>query len=273
MFESSLDLTDVLKKLRHADEALTEFVAPLWPGVALAAVWLEGRPQLFQVTEPPAEEGLYLLGTEDGTSTVLRAAEAREHQRYLELLAKASVILLEDGFAFPATFAERLQGITGPRPIHFAEGSPLESVLARFDGLNLFYSRGKEAKQSSPLDALFGDTESSIFTTGELLGIPGEKTSGNDASTALADLKKHPDRAVEWALQGVLDPAGAVLEEWARVDGKIQFRWRRLDEEGTVTVAAPCSPITTGICLPGAQHFDPAALTRFLLEHALDAWR
>ncbi len=32
MFDESLDLADVLAKLRRADDSLGEFIAPLWPG-------------------------------------------------------------------------------------------------------------------------------------------------------------------------------------------------------------------------------------------------
>lgn len=272
MFGESSDLSDVLRKLKRADEALAEFVAPLWPGVALAAAWMEGRPQLFRVPDAPPAAGYYLLGTDGDAASVLRQAEEHEARQYRGLLEKASVILLEGGFAYPASFAERLQGITAPRPIHFADGAPLQQVIARFDGVNLFYDcRPEEATKSSPLAGLLG--ESSIFTPGELLGIPGQEAAGGGAEAAQREMAAQPGLATEYRLRAVLDPAGAILHEWSQADDAVTLHWRRLDEARDVVLRDLAPPITSGICLPGARGFDPGALTRLLIEHALDRWR
>jgi hypothetical protein len=270
MFGEAMDLSEVLKKLKRADEALTEFVAPLWPGVALAAVWIEGRLRLFHLAEAPETEGYYLLGTEGGTATVVRSAEAAEVRQFRELLEKASVILLEHELAFPASFAERLQGITAPRPIHFAEAAPLQQAIARFDGINLFFDSRPGVEQASPFAGLFG--ESSIFTPGELLGIPGQASAGEGAGQAQEELQQHPERVIEYRLKAVLEPAGAVLCEWSRADDGIRLSWRKGDEVRDVMLHTDASPITSGICLPGARGFDSAALTRLLIDHALDCW-
>jgi hypothetical protein len=271
MFGESLDLGDVLKKLKRADESLTEFVAPLWPGVQMAAVWIEGRARLFHLATPPEAAGYYLLGTQEQQATVLRPAEEAEASRYRGYLEKAKVILLEHDLAYPASFAERLQGITDPRPIHFANAQPLQPVVARFDGLNLLFDCLPGAEKASPLAGLFG--ESSIFSPGELLDVPGQASASGGAESARQALLAHPETATEFQLKAVLEPAGAILHEWSQTDGQICLHWRRLDEAHDIKLATAASPITSGICLPGAQGFNPASLTRLLLEHALDAWR
>jgi hypothetical protein len=267
MFDD-LDLSGVLSQLKRADDALTEFIAPLWPGVRLAAAWMEHGARLFRVTEAPAEESYYLLGTQEDAATVIRPADDDEIRKYLNYLGKAKVILLPGGLAYPGCFAERLQGITGPRPIHFAPDAPQASAQARFDGVNLFYDSAVEEK-----DSLFGGllSESSIFAPGELLDTPGDGAVG--AADAARELEKHPDQAIEARLTGVLDPAGAVLEAWSCTDAGFTVRWRHLDEERTITLREVACPITSGICLPGARHFDPARLTRLLHDHVLDGWR
>ncbi len=270
MTDDALGLSDVLAKIRRADESLTEFVAPVWPGVARAAVWMEGKPRLFGLDDAPTDAGFYLLGT-DTQARVLRPAEPSEVRRFLDFLGKASVILLDDAFAFPASFAERLQGITGPRPIHFAEGEPLAKVQARFDGINLFFDGGTAAKSDNPLAGLFG--ESSIFSPGELLGVPGTSAAGDEAEAARAKLQANPDAAVELRLRMVLGPAGATLDTWRRDGDTLVVVWQQDGQSHTVTLRNADSPITSGICLPGSRGFDLGALTRLLLDHALDAWR
>lgn len=272
MFDDGLDLADVLNNLRRADESLTEFVAPLWPGVERAAVWMEGQTRLYQLDDVPAQEGYYLLGTADDRAHPQHLAEERDAQKYRSYLTAASVILLEDGLAYPASFAEQLQGITAPRPIHFAEGEPLRQVQARYDGINLFYDGGPKAKVTSAIEDLFGASD--LFSPGELFGIPGETSAGGDAEAALAELREHPDRATEYRLRAVLEPVGAIITEWSRAaDGTLTVRWRREDEEHTVRLRQAASPITSGICLPGMRGFDPSLLLHFLLQHALDSWR
>ena len=268
MFGESLDLAAVLNRLKRADAALTEFIAPLWPGVQLAGAWMEQGPRLYRVDEAPVQAGYYLLGTRDDAASVIREAEADDAQRYRNYLERAGVILLEHDLAYPASFAERLQGITAPRPIHFAQGEPLRQVVARFDGINLFFERIPGAVKASPLDELLsGNT---IFTTGEMLGVPGQDSGG--AEQALQALRERPELAIEYQLKSVIAPAGGELLEWQCADEAIALRWRRRDEEHALDLAAPVSPITSGICLPGARNFDPAALTRLLVEHALDVW-
>ena len=271
MFGESLDLASVLNRLKRADEALTEFIAPLWPGVALAGAWMEHGPCLFRVEETPAQAGYYLLGTQGDTARVIRAAEADDAQRYRNYLERAAVILLEHDLAYPASFAERLQGITAPRPLHFAQGIPLQQVVARFDGINLFFDRMPGETKSSPLDGLFsGNT---IFTPGEMLGVPGQDSAGGGAEQAQQAMQENAQLIIEYQLKAVIEPAGGIISELAVEAGAIHLHWRRLEEAHDVTLASPACPITSGICLPGARGFDPAALTRLLLEHALDVWR
>ncbi|MHB9130955.1 MAG: hypothetical protein ACYDBB_07670 [Armatimonadota bacterium] len=269
MTDEPLELFDVLKKMKRADESLTEFIAPLWPGVVMAAAWMEGKPRRYHLGSVPDTEGYYLLGTEGDHATVIRPAEADEITRYRNLLPRAKVILLDDGLAYPASFAERLQGITAPRPIHFAEGEPLEQVQARFDGLNLLFDGG-QAAESNPLSGLFSG--SSIFTPGEMLGVPGTEAAGGGAEDALNQLRADPDLAIRYSLSAILTSAGAELETWSRVADGFQITWRRHDETHTSVVHSAQSPIISGISLPGARTFNPATLTRFLLEHILDAW-
>jgi hypothetical protein len=271
MTDNGFNLSDVLSQLKRADDALTEFTAPLWPGVQLAAVWMEGAARLFRVEDVPAQEGYYHLATEGDVARPVRNAVEKDVDNFLHYLAKAKVLLLCDGLAFPASHAERLQGITGPRTIHLADGRPLEEVHARFDGINLFLDHDTMDKKKAPFGDLF--TEDSIFAPGSLLGTPGENTAEEEAETVLHDLVAHPDQVTHFRLDSVLVPAGAMLEEWAWDGGQLTFTWRRLDEEYTTTIAQAASPITTGICLPGAKGFDPGRLTRMLLDHALDAWR
>jgi hypothetical protein len=269
MDDRPFELSDVLKQFRRADEALTEFVAPLWPGVRLAAAWMEDAARLFHVADVPDLPGFYLCGTDDGTARPLREAEPTEVRKYLDYLSKVSVILLECDLAYPASFSERLQGITAPRPIWFAEGAPLNTVQARYDGVNILYDGVVAAKRSPLEDLLAGN---SIFTSGELLDVP-TGDAGGSASAVLDALHKHPEQAVMHRLAAVLEPAGAIVAEWHAIDHGVHLRWRREDEEHALDLPTPNAPIVTGICLPGARHFDPAPLTRLLLEHALDAWR
>ena len=272
MFDESLELADVLAKLRRADDSLAEFIAPLWPGVALAAAWIEGKPRLFQLDGVPEEgEGYHLLLIAEERARVLRAATEDEIARYLGYLTKASVILLEDGLAYPASSVERLQGIIDPRPLHFAEGAPLTQVKARFDGLNLFYDGGHHARKTSALEDLFAAVP--IFTPGELLGQPGQLTAGDEAQHALAQLRAHPETAISYRLKAVLDTGGAEMLEWSEIDSTIRLRWQASQQEHLLTLRHPNAPITSGISLAGARAFDPATLTRLLVEHVLDAWQ
>jgi hypothetical protein len=202
---------------------------------------------------------------------VIREAEPDDAQRYRNYLERATVILLDHELAYPASFAERLQGITKPRPIHFAPILPSQQVVARFDGINLFFERIPGELPFSPLDELFsGNT---IFTPGELLGIPGQENASDGATQAQQALDDDPNLLLQYQLSAVLDPAGGVLNDCSLADDALHLRWRRLEETGEITLTSSVSPITSGICLPGAHGFDSADLTRFLLAHALDAWR
>jgi hypothetical protein len=271
MFGESLDLASVLNRLKRADEALTECIAPLWPGVQLVAAWMEHAPHLFHLRETPPSAGYFMLGTREDTAHVIREADPDDAQRYRNYLERAAVILLNHDLAYPASFAERLQGITKPRPIHFAPLLPLQQVVARFDGINLFFERIPGETTSSPIDDLFnGNT---IFTPGELLGVPGEASANDAAAQAQQALDDDPKLLMTYQLTAVLEPAGGVLDDWSAAEDGIHLRWRRADEAGEITLPSPVSPITSGICLPGAQRFDLAALTRLLISHALDAWR
>lgn len=274
MFEDeSLELSDVLARLKRADESLAEFIAPLWPGVALAAAWIEGKPRLFRLPDVPAEEGYYLLKIEEETATVVRPAEAGEIRKFLNYLTKASVTLLDRGMAFPASSVERLQGITGPYPIHFAEGQPLARVQARFDGLNLLFDCTVTSIKHSdnPLEELLAGGSS--FSIGsDLLGIPAEEESGETAEQALERLHANPDLYTEYRLKSVLEAGGAVLEHWSREADGLRLRWRLGDDVHEVTLASDNAPITSGISLAGARAFDPARLIRLLHQHILDAW-
>lgn len=272
MFDESLELADVLAKLRRADDALGEFIAPLWPGVSLAAAWIEGQPRLFHLDEAPEQgEGYYLLVIDNERARVLRAATDDEIARYLGHLTKASVILLENGLAYPASSVERLQGIIDPRPLHFATGAPLTPVQARFDGLNLFYDGGVRARKTTALEDLFAAEP--LFTPGELLGHPGQLTAGDEAQHALENLRAHPELATGFRVKAVLDTGGAEMLECAEVDGAIRLRWRADAVEHLFTLQHPDAPITSGISLAGARAFDPATLTHLLVEHVLDAWQ
>jgi len=273
MFDEPLELSDVLAKLKRADESLAEFIAPLWPGVVLAAAWIEGKPRLFSLEGVPEDrEGYFLLGIDEERARVLREAEEDEIRRYRGYLTKATVILLEDGLAYPASSVERLQGIIAPRPIHFAEGVPLTKVKARYDGLNLLFdSEQRPGKSLSPLEDLFAGVPT--ITPDELLGIPGPDTAVDEAKEALCRLHQQPDLAIEYRLKAVLDVGGATLIDWAKTEEGIRVHWGRPDEEHTVTLRTPNAPITSGISLAGARAFDPATLIRLLIEHVLDAWR
>jgi len=272
MFDESLELSDVLARLKRADESLEEFVAPLWPGARLAAAWIEGKARLFRLEETPAEEGYFLLKIADDTAEVLRPADDEEIRKYLGYLTKASVVLLDRGMAFPAGSVERLQGITGPHPIHFPQGEPLARVQARFDGLNLMFAGAAAAKHSdNPLEELFSG--SPLMFGEDPLDIPGEQAAGEDAAQALERLHANLDLYAEYRLRTVLETAGAVLEEWQRADGGLRVRWRLEDEVHTVTLSTDGSPITSGISLAGARAFDPATLIRLLHGHILDAWK
>jgi hypothetical protein len=272
MFDESLELSDVLARLQRADESLAEFVTPLWPGVSLAAAWIEGKARLFRLDNVPAEEGYYLLRIENETAVLARPAEDEEIRKFLGYLTKAGVILLDNGMAFPRGSVERLQGITSPHPIHFAQGEPLAQVQARFDGLNLLFAGAATVRRSdNPLEALFSDPALAIGD--DLLDIHDEQAAGADAAQALERLHENADLYTEYRLRSVLEAAGAVLEDWNRNDDGYHVRWRLGDETHAVTLAADNSPITSGISLAGARAFDPTTLIRLLHQHILDAWR
>jgi hypothetical protein len=267
MFDDNLDLSEVMRGLKRADDALTECIAPLWSGAGLVAAWMEGQPRLYRLDAPPAHDGFYLLATDGDRAVVAREAEADEMHRYLRLLPTARVVLLEDGLAYPATFAERLQGITGPWPIHFTLDPPLTTLTARFDGLNL-YAEARAAEPDNPLAGLFG--ESSIFAPGSLLDVPGG--NDDDARAAQDILLADPSQAVTARLHAILTAAGATLTTWSRADGAYIVRWERYGAAHETRLTSTQPPITAGISLPGARTFDAGKLARFLLDHALDLW-
>lgn len=274
MFDQSLDLSDVLARLKRADESLAEFIAPLWPGVSLAAAWIEGKPRLFHLQDVPTQEDYYLLKIEEGSAAITRLAEAEEVRKYLNYLTKASVVLLDQDMAYPAGPIERLQGIIGPHPIRFAQGVPLMQVQARFDGLNLLFdsAMAERGHSDNPLEELFAGGASLSFGS-DLLDIPAEEASGEDASQVLDRLRKHPDLYTEYRLKSVLEAGGAVLESWSREADGLHIRWRLEDDVHTVILASDNAPITSGISLAAARTFDPAQLIRLLHEHILDAWK
>jgi len=274
MFDQSLDLSDVLARLKRADESLGEFIAPLWPGVSLAAAWIEGKPRLFHLEGVPAQEDYYLLKIEEGSAAVTRLAEVEEVRKYLNYLTKASVVLLDEGMAYPAGTIERLQGITGPHPIHFAQGEPLMQVQARFDGVNVLFdsAMAERGHSDNPLEELFAGGASLSFGS-DLLDIPAEEEAGEDASPVLERLRKNPDLYTEYRLKSVLEAGGAVLENWSREEDGLHVRWRLEDDVHTVTLVSDNAPITSGISLAGTRGFDPAQLIRLLHEHLLDAWK
>lgn len=273
MQDEPFELSDVLARLKRADESLAEFVAPLWPGVKQAAAWIEGRPRLLRVADVPSEEGYYLLKVEEDSSSVLRPAEDTEIRKYLGHLTKASVILLDEGLAYPASSIERLQGITCARPIHLAHGEPLQQVQARFDGLNIFYDSAVPPKRQSdnPLEELFAGP--SIMMDDELFGIPGQEAACETAAQVLDKLHASPELYTEYRLRAVLETAGAILEDWSRKDNILLVNWRLLDERHSIRLTTPNAPITSGISLANARTFDPATLIRLLHEHLLDGWR
>jgi len=273
MSEQSLELSDILARLKRVDESLAEFIAPLWPGVTRAAAWIEGQPRLFRLEEVPAEEGYYLLRIAEETATVVRAAEEEEARKFRGYLTKADVILLEDGLAFPASSVERLQGMTAPRPLRFLPSSaePLSRVQARFDGLNLYFDgSARKEKALSPLEELFAEVE--IFTPGELLGVPGTTDAADDARQALDRLREDAELQATWTLQAIVESADAVLVDWQREGDGARVHWRKLGEEHTASIAHLAAPITSGISLAGARAFDPARLLHLLHEHILDEW-
>jgi hypothetical protein len=264
MFDTGSDLSDVFRTLRHADDALTEFVAPWWAGVTRVAAWLEKRPQIVPLVETPEGEGYWYFATADGSARPLRSATPEEHTRYLRLLPRAEVILLEGGLAFPGSFAERLLGITGPHPIHFAIGDPLTRADARFDGLTLLYEKAHGASDRPLAGLLAGN---SIFTMGEMLAPPDGDAAGG-AKAALAALRDDPTQTVSVRLTALCAASGAELISFTTEGNQLSITRRTPDGERTAVLSSPDAAIAAGICLPGAATFDPSALTRALLQHA-----
>lgn len=269
MFGESLDLSAVLNSLKRADAALNEFVAPLWPTVSGVVAWMENGPQLFTVDGAPSLPGYYLLVCDGNSAKVVQEATTDDAQRYRNYLDRANVILLANDFAYPATFAERLQGITSPRPIYFAPAEPMLQVVARYDGINLFYDRTPGPAVENPLSALFSGNE--VFTTGELLDIPGEESIDERASSA-NDLLSDIHQQAEFRLKSLLEPLHAELMKWEPREDGFQISWLWHEVEHTTRVKDLSSPLSSGICLAGARNFDGSALTRMLLEHLLDSW-
>ena len=72
----------------------------------------------------------------------------------------------------------------------------------------------------------------------------------------------------------MVESAGATLEDWS-TGGRRRHRTALAARREVHDVVLPtiASPITSGVCLPGARGFDSTALTRLLLDHALDRWR
>lgn len=269
MFGESLDLSAVLNSLKRADAALSEFVAPLWPAVCGVVAWMEHGPQLFALTEAASAPGYYQLSCDGDSAAIIQEASADDAQRYRNYLERANVILLDSDFAYPATFAERLQGITAPRPIFFAPPEPMLQIVARYDGINLFYDRTPSTEPESPLAGLFSGN--SVFTTGEMLDVPGED-SVHDRANAANNLLNDSQYQVEMRIKALLDPAGAELIQWSRREYGFQIVWRRQCNEYNTRVSEIDSPLSTGICLSGSRNFDGSALTRLLLENLLNSW-
>lgn len=265
MSEQFFELSDVLQKLRHADDALTEFIAPYWPGVIQVAAWMEHEAQVFDIANTTHLAGYYIFSTDDNPASIVRPATEEEISRYLNLLPLAQVILLPDNMAFPATFAEKLQGITAPMLLHFAHGETLDRARARFDGVNLLYDGLKIDDRESPLAGLF--SSSFIFSPGELLDVPGGEGSDEEAASRAEKLLANQDLASELALQSLVHAIGGEFVSFElRDDDLYHLRWRQHDVEHTVSLPLPCSPIVSGICLAGSRGYDQGRLTKLLLE-------
>jgi hypothetical protein len=268
MFDAGPDLADVLRSLRRADDALTEFVAPWWPGVVSVVAWLDNRPQALPLAALPESAGYWYFAVAESAARPVREAERDEVTRYLRLLPRAEVLVLEENLAYPATLAERLLGITAPHPIHFLGNvAPLTRITARFDGLSLF----PEQAMATPNAALGGLSAllagNSIFTAGDLLDVP-DGGAAEGAEAALASIRAVVECADTWRLGALCRAIGVDLTGWRHVPEGFSVSWHAEDGEHQAVIPTADAPVAAGICLPGARTFNPAQLTHALLQQA-----
>jgi hypothetical protein len=267
MFDAPFELADVLSRLRRADVALHEFVAPVWPGVRGAVAWVEGRAKLYALEAVPETPAYVVCVLTDAGAHVDRPATPEEAALFCCKLPQLAVVLLADSLAYPAGLAERLQGVTAPRPIWFAPEAPLAPATARFDGVNLFYDAPRNPPTRSGRDL------PSLFATDDLFGPPKRAGEDEEARAILETLQADPALGTTARLQAILEAAGAACVHWERGAAGIEIVWRRGLERVTATLRTIASPLTSGICLAQPTPLNAPCLAQLLQAHLLDYWR
>jgi hypothetical protein len=271
MFEPDIDFGQAMNMLKRADATLREFVAPVWPGLKFAAVWIDKKPRGYFLPESfDTEKWVVFERQEDDSIKLLRDADPAEIEKFLNFMPKFGVHLIGDGMVYPAELADKMRGISGAMPALFAPRESGKRVQVRFDGVNIFFD-GEEGKaKEKHADPFAG---SALFDPGDSFALSGKEECKEEADKTADALKADKNKKKVWTMKALVKIAKRELKSMVYENGKYHIEVQ--DENGIekLVIEKIASPVTTGISLGGSRDLDVRALTRKLQESLIMAWR
>jgi|GEM_PF-2291331 len=286
---SELDLQAVLETLRRAKDELTHAITPLWPGVKKAVLYTnETKYALFDLKcNNCGHYGYYVCEFDIEGLTMLPLEEASEQQvvKYLERLSPVTVDLANEKFAFLRRAQDRLLGMYEPMPIFFAEGhAEAGEVLAKYDGVNLFFERGGQENLDSftpeielPLFGLLND-----FASNKTLSFDGLDAGDGDENFSTDDMldtkelaeklnhdlyTDHENTLMLHRLRAISKSLGGDLHCYKDTGKTInievmspRFQTKKME------LSSPFSPITSSVCLHIKDKTNSTELINFMRQ-------
>lgn len=282
---SPIDPLALIKRLASEEaRALSNtFVAPVVRGKHVS-VQVEGIAYTMSVKDRDFEGWAVLKADNSKEATVCGAATLEQIKKYLNLLPRFRLILLDEFehrlWSLQAGTADARAQISGPIPVHLAQRpGRFETVCARFDGSTFWYEsvdrRRDPALARALRDALQADVSPEMLHV--LNAVPQEKLAYR-----MLWLRKHPEMrgrvfsAPQTDLQRVesaLNHAGAQLEGlWNEGADEVSVRYVVDGHTHTSRIRpSDLSVISAGICLSGLdQNFDLTSLVGVMRESGYD---
>ena len=239
---------------------------------------------LCELASTPRDFEGWGLFTADGprTARLREQATLAQRQSYLERLPQVRMILVSPGqgktwTALPANseVAARRYHMVGHRSLHLVErGRAFETVIARYDGANLWFDRPD--RQCDPKMAAALARELRAFTPPDDVRVPGLTPEQRQAYRMVQALD--PSRALarcsEERLRRALQQGGGTLQSFVDNGDTWTTQWSTQGGELHVSAIAKAdlTVISAGICLDGEdQLFDLATLVG-VVERQEEEW-
>lgn len=276
-------MLQLIHKIAAAEKSVRDSVilAPR-PLGGLVRVRVDGL--ICQLASTPRDfEGWGLFSAEGPKTARLRSqASLAQRQSYLERLPQVRMVLVGPGqgkswTALPANseVAARRFRLNGPRTLHLVErGRAFETVIARYDGANLWFDRTD--RQDDPKMAAALARELRAFTSPENVRVPGLTPEQRQAYQMVH--APEPSQAVarcsEERLRRALQQGGGTLQSFVDCGDTWTTQWSTPSGELHVSAIAKTdlTVISAGICLDGEdQKFDLATLVG-VVERQGEEW-